>query len=487
MFLSKYGLKDDTPKYIRTDLGGELARSTTFRDTVAKYKYSLETTGADTSSQNGRGERPHRTLANMVRCLLYSSTLGTEFWSDALVYATYLYNRSHHSELGTTPFQAWTGHPPSIKHLRTFGTPVTVKEPGNRLNKLHPHAYHGLFLRFTGTAKNIVYYDMHSGRVKIATHKRHDEFHYSTSTGQRSKASKHMMAITTDDPTETKFGSRQLEDTFKLPPDSTNFPTQAAAAKMEVPTAKTLDSPTLGRTDTDVLIQKDKDILQLEFSLDVFGPSTTIQVEVDNSTTLGFCFYPGKVTPTIQDCTPHTPANGIRAWRSRFRHGTIRAIDGEVIHNVQQLEDHLEELRKLGKTTCSITIAHEEIWSLHTANGIPQLHFDQLNAIAQHLHNVKHDTDSTIPLMPKTMTPDGPTIRKVIATGTIPKGMDEDTIHNATGTGLIPIKLTRRKIQQLDDWPEWEQAEFKQHDSYATQNMFGEPIPRPTGIDSDGH
>ena len=138
--------------------------------------YILEPIGADNSSQNGKGERPHRTLANMVRCLLYSSSLGTEFWSDAIQCACYLYNRVYHKEIKMTPYKRWSGRVPNMKHIGTLGTPVTVKISDDSPSKGHPHIYHGIFLRFTGTAKNIVYYDVQTGTVKVATHKSHDEF-----------------------------------------------------------------------------------------------------------------------------------------------------------------------------------------------------------------------------------------------------------------------------------------------------------------------
>jgi hypothetical protein len=112
LFLQQFGLKDGTHQhYVQTDQGGELANSAAFRTTIAKHGYVLETTGPDALSQNGRGEQPHRTLANMVRCMLYGANLGVEFWADALVYAAYLYhNRTYHEAIGNTPYEAWTSH-----------------------------------------------------------------------------------------------------------------------------------------------------------------------------------------------------------------------------------------------------------------------------------------------------------------------------------------------------------------------------------------
>jgi hypothetical protein len=70
LFLQCFGLRDGTQRYVRTDQGGELARSAAFRAAIAKHGYLVEPTGPAASSQNGRGERPHRTLANILRSML---------------------------------------------------------------------------------------------------------------------------------------------------------------------------------------------------------------------------------------------------------------------------------------------------------------------------------------------------------------------------------------------------------------------------------
>ena len=73
-----------------------------------------------------------------------------------------------------TPYEAWGAHKSDLKHMGTFGTPVTVKKSGHLLSKGHPHVYHGIFLQFTGTSKDVVYYDVNTGTIKVATHKLHD-------------------------------------------------------------------------------------------------------------------------------------------------------------------------------------------------------------------------------------------------------------------------------------------------------------------------
>jgi hypothetical protein len=86
----------------------------------------LEPTAPDASFQNGVAERPNRSLADIMRSLLQGAQLGPEYWSWALLHAVYLKNRRIHRALGRTPFEAYTGHQPNLRHLRVFGCPVTV-------------------------------------------------------------------------------------------------------------------------------------------------------------------------------------------------------------------------------------------------------------------------------------------------------------------------------------------------------------------------
>jgi hypothetical protein len=41
-------------------------------------------------------------------------------------------------------------------------------------------------------------------------------------------------------------------------------------------------------------------------------------------------------------------------------------------------------------------------------------------------------------------------------------------------------RLTRRRLMQQADWPEWCKAEFKMLDQYAAVNMYGHPVLRST-------
>jgi hypothetical protein len=76
--------------------------------------------------------------------------------------------------------------------------------------------------------------------------------------------------------------------------------------------------------------------------------------------------------------------------------------------------------------------------------GVQQLYFDQMQVIQNHITQTRQ-----------------PTIHKVTASP----------------------RLTRRKLQQSDVWPEWRAAEHFQLDNYYAQGMFGTPsIPPPNSV-----
>jgi hypothetical protein len=133
-FMLKYSTGNSL---IRTDQGGELARSKAFCDTMLQdYGHVVEPTGADSPSQNDGAEIYNNTLAVKVCTLLYGSGLPAKFWSAALLHAVYLHNRLIHSKTSKTPFKGWHGRKPDITHLKTFGSRVCLKRTGSRHSKL---------------------------------------------------------------------------------------------------------------------------------------------------------------------------------------------------------------------------------------------------------------------------------------------------------------------------------------------------------------
>ena len=132
-FLWTYGQKHGV-RIVWTDQGGDLSKSTLFWKALQESHYSIEITGSDNSSQNGIAERPHRTLANMVRADLENSGLPTKYWSDALLHAAFIRNRAPHSQFQHkfTPYEKLIGIKPDLTKLRVFGSRIVTRKPGRR-------------------------------------------------------------------------------------------------------------------------------------------------------------------------------------------------------------------------------------------------------------------------------------------------------------------------------------------------------------------
>ena len=182
MVLRKFGA-NITHRTVRTDQDKGLGKSQEFLKMLKDEEFTPELTGSDSSKQNSLAERPHRDLAQMMRCMLYSSELGPEYWSYALAHAVYIKNRLYHASLNTTPFQAFTGKRPNLSRLRIFGSRVYAKKSGDRPAKLDQHAAEGTFLCFSATDSNIYFIDDDTGRVKIGQHVVFDEAHMTVPAG----------------------------------------------------------------------------------------------------------------------------------------------------------------------------------------------------------------------------------------------------------------------------------------------------------------
>jgi hypothetical protein len=111
---------------------------------------------------------------------------------------------------------------------------------------------------------------------------------------------------------------------------------------------------------------------------------------------MGFKFQSklGSKRPVIHNCKSGTQAAQLRNWQSRFRYGTLCAINGQFIDTIDDAQIIISKLNDSKKQECKVTITHPEIAQPLTASGIPQLHFDQLHAIAHHLHILKYCTDA---------------------------------------------------------------------------------------------
>jgi len=158
------------------DQGGELGRCPDVVQLFESAGYSVELTAPDSSHQNGPGERPHRTIGDAVRTMLAGADLEPRFWPYAFRHFLHLYNVTPHRSRCSSPFSMCSDRLPDLSLLRTFGCRVYVLPPrASHRNKLQSDTRTGIFLGYSQTMKNILYYDLASHQVKTALHLVFDE------------------------------------------------------------------------------------------------------------------------------------------------------------------------------------------------------------------------------------------------------------------------------------------------------------------------
>jgi hypothetical protein len=105
-----------------------------------------------TPEQNGAAEIINRVLFNKVRALLISSNLPSNLWGEALLTATYLYNRTPNSSINfKTPYYLKYNIVPNLDNIKIFGSLAYYKEPNAFIKKLDSKATPYYLVGFIGS------------------------------------------------------------------------------------------------------------------------------------------------------------------------------------------------------------------------------------------------------------------------------------------------------------------------------------------------
>ena len=79
----------------------------------------------------------NHTLLGMARSMLTFKGLSPTYWVEAIHTSVYLRNGSPTASLeGITPYEAWFGFKPKVKHLRVFGSICYALVPKEKRTKL---------------------------------------------------------------------------------------------------------------------------------------------------------------------------------------------------------------------------------------------------------------------------------------------------------------------------------------------------------------
>jgi hypothetical protein len=163
-------------KWVVMDQGGELYNNPLVRNVFKKYDYTIYPTGADNSSQNGPVEQSHCTVSQGVKAILIGAGLDIKFWPLAFNHIIRIRNAIPGQGQLESPLKMSTGSKENLKNLRVFGSRVWVRSPGIQARRFKDKARKGIFLGYVPhNTRNIIWYDVGSERMKIASHCVFDE------------------------------------------------------------------------------------------------------------------------------------------------------------------------------------------------------------------------------------------------------------------------------------------------------------------------
>ena len=140
---------------LRTDGGGEYT-SATFTAYLRQEGIQRQLTPPHTPEHNGVAERLNLIIFGAVRCMLHRARLPPTFWAEAAFNAVHVRNRCPTRAVkGRTPYEVWTGHKPSIAHLRVFGclAYVHIDDAARRTGKLDGRSFPCVFLGYSSESK----------------------------------------------------------------------------------------------------------------------------------------------------------------------------------------------------------------------------------------------------------------------------------------------------------------------------------------------
>uniref|UniRef100_A0A803P3R9 Integrase catalytic domain-containing protein n=1 Tax=Cannabis sativa TaxID=3483 RepID=A0A803P3R9_CANSA len=132
-------------KRFRSNNAPELA----FKELFAKHGILHDFTCIETPEQNVVAERKHQHLLNVARALFFQSKVPIEYWTECLLTAVFLINRSPTPNLQKrTPYEILFGKPPDYSDLKCFGCLAFASTITSHRTKFEPRARTCVFLGY---------------------------------------------------------------------------------------------------------------------------------------------------------------------------------------------------------------------------------------------------------------------------------------------------------------------------------------------------
>lgn len=435
-WLLHHGLAADVAdKYVRLDRGGDLGGCREVVDLFENAGYKVEPTAPGSSHQNGPGERPHQTISDALRTMLAGAALPPKFWPYAFHHYIRLYNVTPHADRGASPFEICSGGlKPNLRHLRVFGCRVYAMPTHTRKDCLVSDSRVGIFLGFTKTMKNILYYDTDTETVKEAQHVTFDES---------------MNDLDVKPP-----NARLLDGIRDQDPDVLNI---------DVPL------PNL-----DVSTRAFTDVKTFTFSVDLWDDAP-LGLEFDTCSRLRRAFV-SRVLRSPVDW------RGIKSFRNRFKGAYVVSVDDEPVFSVDDIDKAIDQLRssKSPPGTITVELAPERVSDADDRPSPLHLRINDLRHICA-LQSVAGEGMSAA---------EYESLLSEFASDMSPAMMTA-VIHRLQSQGMTPEevklkKFTRHQLKKLPNWPTWDICFDSQLDGHDGSGTFLPPVPRSSIKSEDG-
>ena len=144
---------DARVKVLRTDNGTEYVNNE-FESYLSAQGILHQTTCPDTPPQNGVAERKNRHILEVARSLMYTMNVPKFLWSEAVMTAVYLINRTPSRLLGwKTPYEMLRRVNEFIIPPKVFGCTCFVRDHRPSVGKLDPRAVKCIFVGYSSSQK----------------------------------------------------------------------------------------------------------------------------------------------------------------------------------------------------------------------------------------------------------------------------------------------------------------------------------------------
>jgi len=142
-------------KVLRTDNGTEYVNNE-FGNFLSAKGILHQTTCLDTPPQNRVAERKNHHILEVARSLMYTMNVPKFLWSEAVVTAVYLINRTPSRLLGwKTPYEVLRGTNEFIVPPKVFGCTCFVRDHRPSVGKLDPRAVKCIFVGYSQSQKRV--------------------------------------------------------------------------------------------------------------------------------------------------------------------------------------------------------------------------------------------------------------------------------------------------------------------------------------------